>query len=184
MGVTIIGSSVQAVAKSSFEGLGGLPPLRIIALTLRGGSVEMRRRSALCAYALVLGLTSIFAGCAPTRSRELQYLQFDDVPVPKGFVLMDMGDESFSYVDEGLRVGHLRYEGQKTAETVQRFYRDTMNLHGWQASTAAVPLAGNGSLLQYEKAEQRCSVQIREDTGRTHLTIKVRGPVAISHGQR
>ena len=124
-------------------------------------------------------LLIVFLGCASagpnTRSdgatKELgvaSILKFEDVPIPAGFRIVT--DQSFSFQNELTRVGILRYAGRANAQRVIQFYKDQMPLYNWQFVNM---IEYDRSLLNFEKADQTCTVTVEVGITKTALAIAV-----------
>ena len=60
-----------------------------------------------------------------TQSRCLQRVQFDDVPIPRGFEYVTRGNRSFSYEGGGVRVGRFEYWGRTALQETAAFFKET-----------------------------------------------------------
>lgn len=115
-------------------------------------------------------------GVDEVRSRTLQRLQFDDVPVPRGFSYVTRGNRSFSYQGGGVRVGQFVYWGRDSADLVGQFYLDTMPLaaYGWKWSETRK--IEDGVVHRFAKREQICEITIQVEPKGTYVTVFVTGP--------
>jgi hypothetical protein len=120
------------------------------------------RHPRFAALAALLLLAAPLAGCPTTggtASRELSAAQFDDVPVPAGFVLDTREGRSFSYAEGGggpssIRMGRLEYEGLGELAKVREWYAAEMErpIHGWK------PAGASGEGLLFTRGADRCLV--------------------------
>ncbi|MBI1976712.1 MAG: hypothetical protein HYS56_04300 [Candidatus Omnitrophica bacterium] len=126
-----------------------------------------------------LFLVVLSLGCASTTSgtradgpvKELgvaSALKFDDVPIPVGFRILP--DQSFSFQNELTRVGILRYAGRANAQRVIQFYKDQMPMYNWQFVNM---IEYDRSLINFEKADQVCTITIEGGVTKTGLVIAV-----------
>ncbi|MEZ6196360.1 MAG: hypothetical protein R3F20_11640 [Planctomycetota bacterium] len=94
------------------------------------------------------------------RSAELSRLQFDDIPVPDGFFLRNHRNETYSFSLGGQRVGRFVYWGFGKEDEILRHFEQQMprNPYGW--SHGERPASESGRRLRYEKAGQRCEIEI------------------------
>lgn len=95
-------------------------------------------------------------------------LKFDDVPVPAGFKILDR--ESFTFQNEGLRIGLLKYSGSTHPNKVVAFYKEQMPLYNWELINI---IEYGRRMLNFERADQSCIVTIEPSKLRTVLTIAV-----------
>lgn len=115
-------------------------------------------------------------GTAVPSSRELSTAQFDDVPVPRGFVLDLSEGRSYSYAEGGggpaaIRMGRLEYTGLGTASEVLAWYASEMTrtIHGWGAGEA--PEDGGPSLLFRGKSDL-CLVTVRTEGSQLRVVVE------------
>jgi hypothetical protein len=130
---------------------------------------------ALAALALALPL----AGCPTmgegTASHELSSAQFDDIPVPRGFVIDLSEGRSYSYAEGGggpaaIRLGRLEYSGLGDADETLRWYAAEMPrpIHGW---TPVAAEEGSPSLL-FKKGAERCLVTARPEGAALRVVVE------------
>jgi hypothetical protein len=101
-------------------------------------------------------------GGPPPSSRELSSAQFDDIPVPRGFVLDLSPGRSFSYAEGGagvgaIRLGRLEYTGLGDSQETLAWYAAEMPrpMHGW--STGA-PHGTRPDALLFRRDGEACLV--------------------------
>ncbi len=100
-------------------------------------------------------------------------LRFDDVPIPSGFRLLQ--EESFTFQNDYLRVGLLKYTGKAKGEQIVVFYREQMPLYNW----SLINLVEYGRrVLNFKKDNQICVITIESTMTKTNLTISI-APKAI-----
>lgn len=93
-------------------------------------------------------------------SKQLDKIQFDDIPVPRGLRLPTLRNESFSYTSEGFRVGRMVYKGVVNATDVREHYLTTMPLEPYGWSRAANKDDSPNSLF-FSKGGERCEIVLR-----------------------
>lgn len=115
------------------------------------------------------------SGGVPT-SRELSLAQFDDVPVPRGFVLDSREGRSFSYSEGGsgpapIRMGRLEYTGLGDAGDTLAWYAGEMPrpLHGWSAGE---PVPGRESALLFRRGGDACLVTVRPEGSGLRVVVE------------
>ena len=57
-------------------------------------------------------------------------LKFVDVPVPSGFKMITA--QSFTFENDVLRVGILKYKGRSSGDQVVNFFKNQMPLYNWR----------------------------------------------------
>ena len=138
--------------------------------------------SLLISLVVLSGCASISSsGRADGPTKELgvaSALKFEDVPVPAGFRIVS--DQSFSFQNELTRVGILRYAGRANAQRVIQFYKDQMPMYNWQFVNM---IEYDRSLLNFEKADQTCTITVEAGVTRTALAIAV-APKVTSVGKK
>lgn len=128
------------------------------------------------------------AGCATTNSGSSAsmssgsvgmsgILKFDDVPVPAGFKLID--NESFSFQNDNMRVGLLRYTGMPNANKVVEFYKEQMPMYNWDLINV---IEYGQKVMNFERSDQTCIITIQPLSTRTIITIAVapKAPTAMT----
>ena len=82
----------------------------------------------------------VVAGCAnlskkdkgvtsPAMLEPQPSLKFTDVPIPTGFKALPK--ESYSFENDGVRVGLLKYQGKADTDQVVNFYKEQMAMYNW-----------------------------------------------------
>ena len=145
-----------------------------------------KRGLALCAIALWAAACSqiynprILAPSEPgvqdVQSRNLQRIQFDDLPVPRGFLYVTRGNRSFSYQAGGVRVGQFVYWGRQSPQEVEAFYRETMPLAAYGWSLLDSNSSDSSVTLRFKKNQQSCDVTVEAEPKGTYVTVFVTGP--------
>ena len=140
----------------------------------------MRTTGALASALAVLALALPLAGCPSmdgggTASRQLSSAQFDDVPVPKGFVIDLAEGRSYSYSEGGggpasIRMGRLEYTGLGDAEEILQWYAAEMPrpIHGWAPGGAA---EGVPSML-FRRGSERCLVTVKPEGAAVRIVVE------------
>ena len=95
-------------------------------------------------------------------------LKFDDVPVPSGF--KPIGNESFTFENDVLRVGIVKYAGRAKADQVATFYKDQMSLYNWRFLNM---LEYGKRIMNFEREDQTCIIVIEAGKMSTYVTITV-----------
>jgi hypothetical protein len=136
----------------------------------------------LLSVALGAGCVSLGGGPTPV-SRELGAVQFNDVPVPGGFVLVTEDGRSWSYSEGGsgpgsIRMGHLEYTGKGDIVELVAWYETQLlrPLHGWTGVERLSADDDSGSLV-FERPEDRCVVSIRREGPLVRIVVD-RNPAA------
>jgi len=108
-------------------------------------------------------------------SVHLKPVQFDDIPVPFGFTLVDYANRSLTYEVPGMRVGKLTYRAdrQPSIERVTNFYLTNMpRHHGWTLVTPPSPEAGSGDMT-FVKGDASCDVNVYQQGDYTIAEVTV-----------
>jgi len=95
-------------------------------------------------------------------------LKFDDVPIPVGFRLID--NESFTFQNDQMRVGLLKYAGMPDADRVVSFYKEQMPLYNWDLINV---IEYGQRVMNFERSDQTCIVTIQPASTRTVISIAV-----------
>ena len=115
-------------------------------------------------------------GVGATQSREINRVQFSDIPVPQDFSYVTRGNRSFSYEQGGVRVGRFFYWGKSEVEDVVAFYRATMPLRAfdWQFVNEGSGQDG-GTTLDFRKGRQSCRITVSREKDATLVDVQVTG---------
>lgn len=128
--------------------------------------------------ALIVMIT--LTGCATTRSvsdddikasKSLNVsaaLKFKDVPIPSGFKMI--ASQSFTFENDVLRVGILKYTGRAGGDQVVNFYKDQMPLYNWRFTNM---LEYGKRILNFEREDQSCIIVVELSRMSTGITITV-----------
>ena len=129
---------------------------------------------------LLLAVVIFASGCATTGSgggpdgetaRSLDVsmaLKFEDVPIPSGF--KSVTRESFTFENDVLRVGIMKYAGRANADQVSAFYKDQMPLYNWRF----INMVEYGRrILNFEREDQTCVIIVEPARMSTYVTITV-----------
>jgi len=142
--------------------------------------------AAICFVVIALG----FVGCReashlttgdmpPATSNVLASNQFDDIPVPNGFVLETEPVRSLSFTGSYIyqtpeyREGRLLYTGSAEPAKILDFYRSQMVLpvNGWK--NVADGATAEGGHLEFEKTGSRSKLQVFQSGKSTYVLIEV-----------
>lgn len=131
-------------------------------------------------FIVIFILTALVAGCA-TNGRESSgfaeapkaldvstALKFEDVPIPSGF--RPVTDQSFTFQNDVLRVGILKYSGRADAAQVINFYKDQMPLYNWRFLNI---LEYGRYIMNFDREDQSCIVVVESTKFNTFVTITV-----------
>ncbi len=122
----------------------------------------------------------LFAGCATSGSglsddvkvmKALDVstaLKFVDVPVPSGFKMVT--SQSFTFENDVLRVGILKYKGRASGDQVVSFYKNQMSLYNWNFTNM---LEYGRRILNFEREDQNCIIVIEPHGMNTFITVTV-----------
>jgi hypothetical protein len=126
-------------------------------------------------------LCAALSGCAATGSSYkgssedsyktldvLTSLKFEDVPVPAGFKIVQ--PQSFTFENDVLRVGILKFSGRVHPDNVVNFYRDQMPLYNWRFLNI---VEYGRRIMSFERDDQNCTILIEPSGMTTQLTISV-----------
>lgn len=122
----------------------------------------------------------LVAGCATTGSRSsdagetpkmldvAMALKFEDIPIPAGF--RPVTRESFTFQNDVLRVGILKYAGKAQANQVVDFYKDQMPLYNWRFLNM---MEYGRRILSFDRDDQTCIIVIEPVKVNCYVTITV-----------
>lgn len=133
-------------------------------------------------FAICLVVTLTMTGCASTGndgavgspdSIHFTATQFDDIPVPYGYRMMERLNESLVYERQDMRIGRTKYRGRRESlSDVNSFYREHMEEHhGWTFAGESVD-AGN-TVLSFAKRPYKCDVTIYQNEDYNYIDVKV-----------
>lgn len=95
-------------------------------------------------------------------------LKFVDIPVPSGFRMI--ASQSFTFENDVLRVGILKYKGRAKGGQVVNFYKNQMPLYNWRFTNM---LEYGRRILNFEREDQNCIIIIEPQGMSTFVTITV-----------
>lgn len=95
-------------------------------------------------------------------------LKFDDIPVPAGFRMLN--NESFTFQNDQMRVGLLKYAGVPDANKVVEFYKEQMPTYNWDLVNV---IEYGQRIMNFERPGQSCIVTIQPEATRTVIAIAV-----------
>jgi hypothetical protein len=142
----------------------------------------MRKNSmkALMAICSIFAVSIVICGCATTigtgasgstqqsGTAMAKTLKFDDVPVPPGFKLLD--NESFTFQNDQMRVGLLKYTGMPNANKAVEFYKTEMPMYNWDLINV---IEYEQKVMNFERIDQTCIITIQPEATRTVIAIAV-----------
>lgn len=81
-----------------------------------------------------LALLAFGCGAPATQVAEASFaaVDFDDLPVPRGFDLLTNDSRSGAVTVGNYRSAELVYEGVGAPVTIENYYRERMPLYGWE----------------------------------------------------
>lgn len=97
-----------------------------------------------------------------------KFLKFEDVPVPAGFKFLN--NESFTFQNDQMRVGLLKYAGMPDANKVVEFYKDQMPMYNWDLVNV---IEYGQRIMNFERPGQSCIITIQPESTRTVIAIAV-----------
>ncbi|HLU39626.1 MAG TPA: hypothetical protein VK081_09580 [Planctomycetota bacterium] len=117
------------------------------------------------------------AACTPVsmidRKIEVSAAQFQDIPVPAGFRLVDARHESHSLALGEYRFGVFRYVGSGSVDSAASYVMERMPQHAW----TLVERHGEGTDSQrivFERDDYTAEYRVRLEESRTLIDVDVR----------
>lgn len=107
-------------------------------------------------------------GEAPKSLDVAMALKFEDIPIPSGFY--PITPESFTFQNDVLRVGILKYAGGAKVDQVVNFYKDQMPLYNWRFMNM---MEYGRRILNFDREDQTCIIVVEPAKMRTYVTITV-----------
>jgi len=95
-------------------------------------------------------------------------LKFVDIPVPSGFKMITA--QSFTFENDVLRVGILKYKGRSSGDQVVNFFKNQMPLYNWRFTNM---LEYGRRILNFEREDQNCIIVIEPQGMSAFVTITV-----------
>lgn len=129
---------------------------------------------------IIMVLAVLSSGCATSKSSKkdeeiitkslevAMSLKFQDVPIPAGFKSVD--SESFSFQNEAMRVGIMKFIGRANADNLVSFYKEQMPLYNWRFLNM---IEYDRRILSFDRSDQSCIVAINQSKLSTVITITV-----------
>ena len=135
-------------------------------------------------YALLTAiyfLLTTLLGCAMFSKKEAQtatpsalepnaMLKFSDIPTPAGFKLLTK--DSYTFENQGVRMGVLKYVGKANPDLVVNFYKEQMPMHNWNLLNV---VEYGERLLNFDRDNETCIVSLLPKYMGTVITISL-GP--------
>lgn len=126
---------------------------------------------------LLISVALIASACTPVsmidRKIEVSAAQFQDIPVPAGFRIIDGRHESHSLaLGQGYRFGVYRYMGSSPVEATVSYVLERMPQHAWSLTERD----GQGTDAQrmvFQREDYRAEYKIRRQESRTLLDVDV-----------
>jgi hypothetical protein len=117
---------------------------------------------------LVLSLvTLVLAACATGRPVQ-QRSEFEDIPVPKGLVLMP--DKSTIIESPSVKAARLVYRGRIEPGSLAISMRSTLEANGWR-NVSSTMTGQHGAMQVFEKGGNSLQVQIWEGLWFTYVEL-------------
>jgi len=129
---------------------------------------------------IIISVLLLSAGCATsgtvtdndikaTKALDVSTaLKFVDIPVPSGFKMITA--QSFTFENDVLRVGILKYKGRSSGDQVVNFFKNQMPLYNWRFTNM---LEYGRRILNFEREDQNCIIVIEPQGMSTFVTITV-----------
>jgi len=129
---------------------------------------------------IIISVLLLSAGCATsgtvtdddikaTKALDVSTaLKFVDVPVPSGFKMITA--QSFTFENDVLRVGILKYKGRSSGDQVVNFFKNQMPLYNWRFTNM---LEYGRRILNFEREDQNCIIVIEPQGMSIFVTITV-----------
>ena len=129
---------------------------------------------------IIISVLLLSAGCATsgtvtdndikaTKALDVSTaLKFVDIPVPSGFKMITA--QSFTFENDVLRVGILKYKGRSSGDQVVNFFKNQMTLYNWRFTNM---LEYGRRILNFEREDQNCIIVIEPQGMSTFVTITV-----------
>ena len=129
---------------------------------------------------IIISVLLLSAGCATsgtvtdndikaTKALDVSTaLKFVDIPVPSGFKMITA--QSFTFENDVLRVGILKYKGRSSGDQVVNFFKNQMPLYNWRFTNM---LEYGRRILNFEREDQNCIIVIEPQGMSIFVTITV-----------
>jgi hypothetical protein len=102
-----------------------------------------------------------------TRSDEISRNPPPDLPVPRDMLYETRLNQSFSYLQGGVRVGRFRYWGNVPHEEVVGFYRERMPQRPYGWTLVNEESRGSATRLFFRKDDDRVEVSVSPENSAT-----------------
>ena len=126
---------------------------------------------------LLLPIVLLASACTPVsmidRKIEVSAAQYQDVPVPAGFRIIDRQHESHSLSVDRYRFGTFHYLGSSPVDTAVSYVLERMPQHAW----SLLERDGQGSDAQrmvFEREDYRVEYRVRRQESRTFIDVDLR----------
>ena len=129
---------------------------------------------------VLLGITT---GCAAPGSSDSDLgspdsvhftkTQFEDIPVPYGYQMMERFNDSLAYERENMRIGRTKYRGRRESlDEVKAFYREHMSeYHGWTFEQENEE--ENVQVLSFGKSPYACDIKIYQKENYNYIEVRM-----------
>jgi hypothetical protein len=108
-----------------------------------------------------------------TRSHEISRNPPEDIPVPRDMLYVTRANQSFSYLQGGVRVGRFHYWGNVPTEEVVVFYRDRMPQRPFGWTLVGEQSQGATTKLSFRKDADRLEVSVGPEDAATVAVISL-----------
>lgn len=102
-----------------------------------------------------------------TRSREVTRNPPPDLPVPRDMLYVTRANQSFSYLQGGVRVGRFHYWGNVGLDEVVAFYRERMPQRPYGWTLVNEQSNGTSTRLSFRKDADRLDVSVSPEDSAT-----------------
>jgi hypothetical protein len=108
-----------------------------------------------------------------TRSAEISRNTPTDIPVPRDMLYVTRANQSFSYLQGGVRVGRFHYWGNVPADEVVVFYRERMAQRPYGWTLVSESSQGPATKMSFQKDADRVDVSVSPEDGATVAVISL-----------
>lgn len=108
-----------------------------------------------------------------TRSKEISRNPPEDIPVPRDMQYITRANQSFSYLQGGVRVGRFHFWGNVTTEDVAIFYRERMPQRPYGWTLVNEKSQGAVTTMQFQKTSDHLELRIEPEGGSTVAVVSL-----------